>query len=235
MRPIRLVRKMIGSHFHRWEALRLKAQWMRKMSRISDGDWTTFRANSKDMYNEGRWWNLGWYIWKDPGRSLDGSVMQTKIISGNRLITEIPDDRRLGFPSLGRFACSGGENCWLAADYEIAVAESIQSGKYGFPVSRGVVPGTWILDVSHGDCAVLQTLEKLDIIDNREEFFSILCSNRPDKEREIYPITHAIADSAHAHGYKGILFRSAEFQHISQGGISDFNCLVVFEKSVLLE
>jgi hypothetical protein len=218
---------------------RLRHEWLAKLGVVPKSEWQEFSVSEKGtyykvIYGKGRWCNLAWYRNPDSNQSPDGSMEQRMELQDGTVICERPDNRKFGYPSSARFALlSGKENSYWTADCGTSVAETEQPDKYAFLLHKTLMQGTAILDIHTSDCKFLLSLQSLGVIQNNQEFFSFLCGGV--EKNLVYPITHAISEIAYCSGYKGVLYQSARIRDIKQKGISDFNCLVVFERAVLCD
>ena len=209
----------------------LKKDWLRKLDLIPLSEWKEFRVRSNMIYSKGRWCHLAWCRSR-PNQVPDGSVEQEVELQDGKVILVIPDNCEFGYPSSGRFALlSGKENSYWVADYETGVVETAQPDKDAYSFHKTLIQGTPILDLSTPDCKFLLRLKSLRVIQNNEEFFSCLCGD--GEEDVVYPITHAISEKAYQNGYKGLLYQSARIRDVKHNGISNFKCLVAFERDVL--
>lgn len=203
------------------------------MKKIPKGEWENFSVPTDSLiYNDCFWWNMKWYDWPDKNRELDGNLPQQSAYG-----TEVPYGRKFGHPSRGRFASNQScEVSYWTNNYDLAVEETKQKNQnqYGIPAQRSLKNGASILKLDDEQCAFLLSLEKYEMVDNPTLFFEKLC----ELGKDVYPITHAIADLAYQHGFKGMLYKSSKADAIP--GKMDkvavqFNCLVLYQEDAILE
>jgi hypothetical protein len=157
------------------------------------------------------WWNMKWYDWPNKEIRPSGNQLQTFHLK-NELISEIPDERKIGYASCRRFSSSSNENSYWTNNYDLAVLESNRNNdQFGFLKAKFIKEGSEIFDLGSHTCALLKMLEKENLIENTSTFYEETLQGIRDED--IF-ITRNIGEAAYKKGYSGIIWQSIKVEEL---------------------
>jgi hypothetical protein len=195
-------------------------EWFRKLSYISSEEWELFKwsdIEEKRIIYRGFWREREWEI----------------------------DDKQ---PRDGRFALKDVPVSWWAQDFSIAQSEHIpgirEKKRRILEDSIRIEPDKWqyvdhcflnadtvLLDLRIEISPFYLSLKKHKLIESAQSFITNCISSEEEGCKEtVYPITHAIAESAYINGFKAISWKSAR-QYSDTG--SRHCCVAIFDEETL--
>ena len=192
------------------------------------------KDNNSDIYQTA-WWNMKWYNWQDKRNRLNGSQLQSFNFKNDK-ISEIPYNKKYGYPSDGRFSSSSNEISYWTNNYDLAVLESKKwNNQYGFPANRFIRKATKLLDLSSIASTFLEIMKKENLIEDILPFYTDTLLGDNDEDIRI---TKTIGQAAFKKGFHGIIWQSAKLKDLMKqlgGQVCQKYCMVLFYEYYLLE
>jgi len=213
----------------------LKEKWLEKLKVIAPNEWDSLKEVQSPYFYFGKkktpleWCHLKFY---EKSQDNNGLQPQTLKLKNGRYAKEIPYERNLYYPSSGRFGF-GKESeknvIYLAGSWLTATCETMPSFRknpnisdedmvnymhgelianpniFGYPINLYLLKEIVLLNVENPNSPFFEFIKKYNLWESGYSFYHQIVLSRDSK---IYPITHAIAEVAYAHGFDGIKFKS---------------------------
>jgi len=210
-------------------------------------DWSEIEKFSRRIstrFSKMGWWNNKYYK-RNPQN--DGSVEQIDE-KGRR---EIPYDRKLFWPSTGRFSLDSEPVAYFSNDFALNCCEAIEQYRekelsweelniylngyydptpelYGYPISIRLTPTASIFDLNNESFSFFDALAKVAHYPSKE---AVLKNGILSKDQRAYPLTQGISMAVRDRGFDGLSYKSVR----APIGISlPSRNLVIFNPAIVL-